>query len=51
VIFCADFLLKENADQLAAEQNVDQAIWLATSEEAPLLIVPQGVKFLGPSRR
>ncbi len=49
VIDRADVLDKENRKMLTSlllNNNLDQAIVLATSEEAPPLIVRQGVKFL-----
>jgi DNA repair exonuclease SbcCD ATPase subunit len=50
VIDRADMLDKEKRKMLTSlllNSKLDQAIVLATSEEAPPLIMPQGVKFLG----
>ena len=49
VIDRADILDKERRKMLTGllvNSGLDQAIVLATSEEAPTSIVPQGVKFL-----
>lgn len=54
VIDMADVLDREKRKMLISlllNGDLDQAIVLATSEEAPPLIVPQGVKFLSLGER